>query len=84
MPSECYWISASCSKCNKVNWLCDGDGQDDTREDIEAIECWSCGHKWWRDPEMAKDMYGHYDKDEDDITMEECLESYAEKGKEKP
>ena len=80
MPSECYWISASCSKCNKVNWLCDGDGQDDTREDIEAIECWSCGHKWWRDPEMAKDMY----EEDDSCTMEEHLENYAEKGREKP
>ena len=80
MPHEEYWVKTHCPKCKSCNWFCEGDLQDCTVPDTEAIECWSCSHKWWRDPDSAVDIHG----EEEDTSMEELLDSYAEKGREKP
>jgi hypothetical protein len=52
--------------------------QDCTAFDIEAIECWNCGHQWWRCPDFVEDIHG----DEED--PKELLDDHAEKGREKP
>ena len=41
------WVKEWCSKCGAVNWFCLGDLDDITAPDIEACECYKCGHKWW-------------------------------------
>ncbi|GAG89754.1 unnamed protein product [marine sediment metagenome] len=43
--TETYY-SEKCPKCNKKNFWYAGDGSDITGIDIEALICWSCGHKW--------------------------------------
>ena len=75
--SEEWWAKARCGKCKSPNWIYEGDMQDCTVPDTEAIECWNCGHKWWRDPDTAKDMYG----EDEETSMEEYLEDHAEKGR---
>jgi len=80
MPYEESWVKTHCDKCKSCNWICDGDLQDCTVPDTEAIECWSCGHKWWRDSDTAYDMHG----EDEDTSMEEYLENYAVKGRETP
>lgn len=78
MPYEEWWVKTHCPECKSCNWICEGDLNDCTAPDTEAIECWKCGHKWWRDPDTAQDMHG----DDEDTSMEEYLDSYAEKGRE--
>ena len=75
MPYEETWIKTHCNKCKKANWICEGNMQDLTVPDTEAIECWNCGHKWWRDPDNVEDM--HDDPDQE-------LDDYAEKGYRSP
>jgi len=78
MPYEETWVKTYCDECKKANWICEGDMQDMTVSDTEAIECWSCGHKWWRDP----DSVASGDKEiQEELQL---LESLAEKGREKP
>jgi hypothetical protein len=77
MPYEETWVKTHCPKCKKVNWFCEGNLQDMTVPDTEAIKCWSCGHAWWRDPDTPYEM--GYNEDE------ECsIEDYADEGQEKP
>lgn len=40
---------AECPKCHSFNWFSNGDMSDLTRPDLEALECWQCGHKFWLD-----------------------------------
>lgn len=77
MSDEEVWIKTHCPKCNNCNWLCDGDMSDCTTSTDEAIECWNCGHKWWRDSDYAEDCYG-------EENIDRALEDYAEKGKKEP
>jgi hypothetical protein len=81
MPYEEWWVKTHCPKCKSCNWICEGDLQDCTVPDTEAIECWDCGHKWWRDPDTPFEM--GYDEDEL-TTVEEYLEHEAEKGRKEP
>jgi len=69
------WIKAYCPECKTQNWICEGDMQDMTTPDTEAIKCWNCGHSWWRDPDTAKDMHENPD---------EALEDCAEEGQSDP
>lgn len=69
------WFKIWCPKCEKPNWVCDGDPTDLTGVDIEAIKCWKCSHSWWLD--------------DDPIMMEmrpedATPEDYAEEGMESP
>lgn len=74
MKCEVWW-KVWCSECNIPNWVCDGDLSDLTKPDIEAIECWNCGHSWWTtDDTDWLDMYP------EDATPGD----YAEKGREQP
>ena len=79
MPYEESWVKTHCEKCEKANWVCDGNMQDLTVADTEAIECWNCGNKWWRDPDYASMMYENEDED-----AEDRLNEYAEKGRKSP
>jgi hypothetical protein len=38
------WITILCPKCGKKNWVNNGDPEDLTVEDVEAVECWYCDH----------------------------------------
>ena len=78
MPYEEWWVKTHCPKCKNCNWFCEGDLQDCTVGDTEAIQCWSCGHKWWRDPDSVEDIHG----DEED--PDELLDSCAEEAQKEP
>tara|TARA_Y100000310_G_C20617714_1_gene781547 strand:- start:1265 stop:1489 length:225 start_codon:yes stop_codon:yes gene_type:complete len=43
-----------CPKCEKEVWVSNGDPNDITYPDIEALKCCHCGHCWWVD-EFADD-----------------------------
>ena len=79
MPHEETWIKTRCDKCKKPNWICEGNMQDLTIPDKEAIECWSCGNKWWRSEDGPLDFFG-----DGGITIEEHLNDCAVKGRESP
>lgn len=46
------WFRISCPKCMRYGWLYQGEVSDMTFFDAEAVKCWSCGHAWWRDPNL--------------------------------
>ena len=83
MPYEETWIKARCPVCKSCNWLCEGDMQDCTTVDTEAIECWLCNHQWWRDPDNVDDIHG-FDEDTTMDELKEYLNDHAEKGREAP
>ncbi len=41
------WFQNLCPECKAENWIYDGDSDDLTVEDIAAVQCWGCGHRWW-------------------------------------
>lgn len=51
---ETMWIQAGCPSCGRKNWICDGDYQDCTYPDTQAIRCFACNTCWWRDPEFEE------------------------------
>lgn len=48
---EELWIRFKCPKCSIYGWLYQGDIEDLTLFDAEAIRCWNCKHAWARDPD---------------------------------
>ena len=60
------WYEDYCPKCQKSNWIDNGDPQDMTVEDVEGIRCWNCGHCW---------LLG----EECDLDEEECDEAEQDK-----
>lgn len=36
-----------CPYCEGVNWVSNGDPADETYPDLGAVECRSCGKKYW-------------------------------------
>ena len=40
------WYKEICSKCDTVNWVCNGDETDLTVVDIDAFKCRQCGHQY--------------------------------------
>lgn len=46
-----------CPKCGSINWINNGDTDDITAPDVDAIRCWSCSHEYftWDDVKL---MYG--------------------------
>jgi hypothetical protein len=38
------WFNVECPKCGALNWANNGDLEDITALDIEAVECWQCDH----------------------------------------
>ncbi|RTK97753.1 MAG: hypothetical protein EKK64_00630 [Neisseriaceae bacterium] len=41
------WYSIDCPKCKFVNWVNNGNLEDQTVSDVEGLTCWHCDHKWW-------------------------------------
>jgi len=72
MPAEEWWIKTTCPQCQNVNWYCLGDIGDLTVCDTEALQCWSCGHAWWRDDDLF------------DFDTSKEIDDYAEKCSDKP
>lgn len=44
--SDTVIICVDCVCCGKPNWYYNGDSQDLTQQDIEALICWSCGARF--------------------------------------
>tara|TARA_Y100000034_G_C6795891_1_gene356718 strand:- start:411 stop:641 length:231 start_codon:yes stop_codon:yes gene_type:complete len=64
--------SIMCPKCSEKVWCNNGDEEDMTVPDIEALKCPYCGHYWWL-------------SDPSDMFHEEDLpEEYAEDGYKTP
>lgn len=42
-------VGVPCPQCTKQNWINNGDGQDMTAVDVEAIHCWNCERDFWVD-----------------------------------
>lgn len=36
------WTEFICPACKKKNFVCDGDINDCSGQDVEAFECWNC------------------------------------------
>ena len=47
------WFKEFCPKCRAVNWVYDGNPDDLTVEDIAAVQCQNCGHRWWTAEELG-------------------------------
>ncbi len=61
------WYKNWCSKCETVNWVCDGDTTDLSGIDIDGIKCRKCGHIDLFNEEMYNfdaDMNGWKNKEE--------------------
>ena len=61
------WHRYLCPKCQKNNWICDGDVNDLSQCDIDAIKCWSCNHSYWvtEDQDWIETAYGKDAQPED-------------------
>jgi hypothetical protein len=69
--------SAECPECQNLNWYSNGDMNDLTQPDLEALECWQCGHKFWLDGATdVRETLG------ESLNVEEA--SFIEKGAKKP
>lgn len=80
------WYKIWCPRCEIPNWICNGDTSDMTVPDIEAIECFNCGKKFWIDEtQIGMENYSHLLED-GETTLDEILEdeAYYEKGKPSP
>lgn len=52
-------VGACCPSCSSMNWVNNGDVQDLSGCDIEAITCWSCGESFWLiEPAEVEVRYG--------------------------
>jgi hypothetical protein len=40
-------FAIDCPKCGVKNWASNGDPEDVTTPDVEAIRCWKCKHVFW-------------------------------------
>ena len=69
------WGESTCPKCNNRNFVHLGDKDGDIVPNVEAIECFECGHCFWAEEEDAYDENG----EENDIQ-----EAYIEEGVEDP
>jgi len=54
------WYKIACPKCDKPNWVCNGDVSDQTVSDVEAVECHSCNHQFVIGDEEDCDMENLY------------------------
>ena len=77
-------IKTWCPKCGKANFNNNGDPQDLTGVDIEAIRCWSCKNCYPLDPDCNdwKLMYFSGDKPPTKEQEMKWLEAHADDGKE--
>ena len=41
------WFEIPCPHCEKCNWVSNGDIEDISYPDIEAVECYNCGCAFW-------------------------------------
>lgn len=41
------WYSTDCPECKSLNWVNNGNVEDQTVSDVEGLICWNCKHKWW-------------------------------------
>ena len=52
------WHEFICPKCNQHCFVCDGDINDITAVDVEAVRCWNCQHVFDHEGETAdKDVF---------------------------
>lgn len=66
------WYKIECPSCHIKNWAKESNN---FGEDIEAIQCWQCDHKFWLDQEIAMDYYcANQYKDEGEKTINDYLE----------
>jgi phage FluMu protein Com len=71
------WAEIYCPDCDAKNWIYIGEENDITREDIDAVQCWSCSKLFWVDQEDVED--------EDELEMRGPIEdAYIEEGREIP
>ena len=63
-------LKIKCPKCNEYNWVNNGDIDDLTVSDIEAVKCWSCKHKFFLDEENIRMFYDDENLKPDDVMME--------------
>ena len=59
------WTVFVCPTCGSKNWINDGDINDLTAYETEAIECHECHIAFWRDKEDALLMHGEDAKPEE-------------------
>jgi len=71
------WYKSYCSKCDTINWICNGDESDLSDVDIDGYKCWKCGNiEYFGDEEkyeIDKDVNGWESKE--DIYWELGLET---------
>ncbi len=49
------WFKEFCPACLAANWWNNGDSNDLTVEDIAAVQCHNCGHRWWTALELGEE-----------------------------
>lgn len=42
MQRPTCWLECSCDHCESPNWICLGDLEDTTAQDISGFTCWAC------------------------------------------
>lgn len=47
------WFKEFCPQCRAVNWVYDSGRE--MSEDISAIQCRSCKHRWWTAEELGEE-----------------------------
>ena len=50
------WYEVSCPYCDKPQFVCDGDTDDVSQVDIEAVKCYSCDKLFWLREQSLNNM----------------------------
>lgn len=75
------WSREACDHCQALNWICDGDLEDQTVPTIEGVCCYACNRIFLRCERLELiDMYGEVYPD--DETLEDQV--YAVCGRKNP
>jgi hypothetical protein len=58
------WYKEDCPECETHNWVCNGNEQDLSSLDVEAIKCRKCGHIFFLGDDMTFEILGYETADD--------------------